>query len=80
MSENKQDLTFELAMKTLEETVRKLEAGEMSLSESIEKYKESMQLVQFCRQQLDKAELEIEQLVEGKADAGEGMMKENLNE
>jgi exodeoxyribonuclease VII small subunit len=62
--ENKQDLTFESAMKRLEEIVRKLESGELSLTESIERYKESMQLVQFCRQQLDKAELEIEQLVE----------------
>jgi exodeoxyribonuclease VII small subunit len=62
--ENKQDLTFESAMKRLEEIVRKLESGELSLTESIEQYKESMQLVQFCRQQLDKAELEIEQLVE----------------
>jgi exodeoxyribonuclease VII small subunit len=62
--ENKQDLTFELAMKRLEEIVRKLESGELSLTESIERYKESMQLVQFCRQQLDKAELEIEHLVE----------------
>ncbi|MCF8563601.1 exodeoxyribonuclease VII small subunit [Alicyclobacillus tolerans] len=64
MAENNPDLTFEQAMTRLEEIVRKLESGELSLTDSIERYRESMQLVQFCRQQLDKAELEIEQLVE----------------
>jgi len=63
--ENSQNLTFELAMKQLEDTVRKLESGELSLSDSIEQYKHSMQLVQFCRVQLDNAELEIEKLVDG---------------
>ena len=64
VAENNPDLTFEQAMTRLEEIVRKLESGELSLTDSIERYRESMQLVQFCRQQLDKAELEIEQLVE----------------
>lgn len=63
MPENNQDLTFEQAMKRLEEIVRKLETGELSLTDSIERYKEAMHLVQFCRGQLDQAELEIEQLV-----------------
>ncbi|WP_290586625.1 exodeoxyribonuclease VII small subunit [Alicyclobacillus sp.] len=61
-------LTFEQAMRRLEETVRLLETGELSLSESIERYKEAMQLVQFCRTQLDRAELEIERLL---ADEGQ---------
>ncbi|WP_303802102.1 exodeoxyribonuclease VII small subunit [Alicyclobacillus macrosporangiidus] len=56
-------LTFELAMRRLEETVRLLETGELTLSDSIERYKEAMQLVQFCRTQLDRAELEIERLL-----------------
>lgn len=55
-------LTFEEALKQLEETVRKLEAGELPLGESIEQYKLTMRLVQHCRQQLDKAELEIREL------------------
>lgn len=61
--QNNQDLTFEAAMKALEETVRKLESGELPLNEAIERYKQAMQLVQYCRTQLDRAELEIEQLV-----------------
>lgn len=62
--ESNQHLTFEDAMRRLEETVRKLESGELPLSESIERYQEAMQLVQFARAQLDQAELQIEQLVE----------------
>ncbi|MFD1675039.1 exodeoxyribonuclease VII small subunit [Alicyclobacillus fodiniaquatilis] len=60
--ENKPDWTFEQAMKRLEEIVRQLEAGELPLAESLERYQESMQLVKFCREQLDKAELQLEQL------------------
>lgn len=66
--QNNPDLTFEAAMKALEETVRKLESGELPLGESIERYKQAMQLVQYCRTQLDKAELEIEQLVGDKTE------------
>ncbi len=66
MSEgNNSDLTFESALRKLEEAVRQLESGELSLTDSIERYKESMQLVAFCRQQLDAAEFQIEQLVDG---------------
>lgn len=75
-AEASQDLTFETAMKQLEETVRKLESGELSLNESIERYKQAMVLVQYCRQQLDKAELEIEQLVDLQSDATTRPLKE----
>lgn len=63
-----QDLTFEDALKQLEEIVKKLEAGELPLSESIVQYKLSMQLVQFCRRALDKAELEVRELTDGGAE------------
>jgi exodeoxyribonuclease VII small subunit len=61
--EGEDELTFEKAMHLLEETVRRLEAGDLPLTESIERYKSAMTLVQYCRKQLDKAELEIEQLM-----------------
>ncbi len=59
------NLTFEEALKQLEDIVRKLEAGDLPLSESIVQYKLSMQLVQFCRRALDKAELEVRELTDG---------------
>ncbi|MBX5436300.1 MAG: exodeoxyribonuclease VII small subunit [Alicyclobacillaceae bacterium] len=63
-------------MKALEDTVRKLESGELSLTESIERYKQAMQLVQFCRQQLDRAEQEIERLLELEPEAAGGAASE----
>ncbi|EJY55910.1 exodeoxyribonuclease VII, small subunit [Alicyclobacillus hesperidum URH17-3-68] len=59
---SKLDLTFEQAMQRLEEIVRKLEAGDLPLDASIRAYEESMRLVAFCREQLDKAEFQLEQL------------------
>ncbi|MDP9728733.1 exodeoxyribonuclease VII small subunit [Alicyclobacillus tolerans] len=59
---NKSDLTFESAMKQLEETVRHLESGELSLADSIQRYKDAMDLVKYCREQLNEAEFQIEQL------------------
>ena len=56
------DLTFEQAMRELEETVKVLESGELGLSDSIERYRQAMSLVQFCRKELDRAQLQIEQL------------------
>lgn len=74
--ELKQDLTFEDAMKCLEDTVRKLESGELPLSDSIERYRDAMQLVQFCRTQLDQAELQIEQLIESQGSVSTEPFKE----
>ncbi|QQE81299.1 exodeoxyribonuclease VII small subunit [Alicyclobacillus sp. SO9] len=55
-------------MQSLEETIKKLESGDLPLSESIEQYKTSMQLVQYCRKQLNQAELEIEQLMDARTE------------
>jgi exodeoxyribonuclease VII small subunit len=65
---NNQNLTFEQAMQSLEETIKKLESGDLPLSESIEKYKTAMQLVQYCRKELSQAELEIEQLMDARTE------------
>lgn len=59
---NKSDWTFEQAMRRLEEIVRQLEAGDLPLDASIRAYEESMRLVKFCREQLDKAEFQLEKL------------------
>ncbi|MCL6631661.1 MAG: exodeoxyribonuclease VII small subunit [Alicyclobacillus herbarius] len=74
---NKPALTFEQALGRLEEIVRLLENGSLSLTESIERYKEAMQLVHYCRQQLDQAELEIERLVDGGQTVGHTLEGEN---
>ncbi|MBX6352934.1 MAG: exodeoxyribonuclease VII small subunit [Thermoflavifilum sp.] len=63
-AENRSDLTFEMAMQRLEETVRRLESADLPLDQAIAAYQEAMYLVKYCREQLDRAELEIAKLVE----------------
>ena len=56
-------LSFEVAFKELEETVRKLEAGELTLEESLALFERGQRLAAHCQKQLDRAELKVEQLV-----------------
>ena len=55
-------LSFEQAYAQLEETVQKLEAGNLSLEETIALYQTGMALAKRCGQQLDEAELSIKSL------------------
>lgn len=56
------DLTFEDALRELEETVTKLEAGELTLDASLELYERGQKLSAHCAQLLEKANLRVEQL------------------
>ena len=53
------NMTYEQAIKRLEEIVLLLESGEISLDESIKLYEESAKLSSFCSELLNKAELKI---------------------
>ena len=55
-------MAFEQAYRELEETVQKLEAGNLPLEEAIALYQRGMALAQYCNQQLDTAELRIKTL------------------
>ncbi|MBI1880978.1 MAG: exodeoxyribonuclease VII small subunit [Chloroflexi bacterium] len=55
-------MSFEQAYRELEETVQKLEAGNLPLEEAIALYQRGMALAQYCNQQLDTAELRIKTL------------------
>ena len=55
-------LSFEDALKRLEEIVRKLESGEASLDEAIELYSEGDRLKQQCEARLKAAQARIEQI------------------
>jgi exodeoxyribonuclease VII small subunit len=56
------DLTFEQALEQLEETVRAMEAGELSLHETTALFERGMRLANFCGDLLSKAELKITQI------------------
>lgn len=57
-------LTFEDALKRLEEIVDTLEAGEVPLEKAIDLFQDGMLLSQVCSQKLDKVEQKIETLLE----------------
>ena len=59
--------TFEQALEELEEIVARIEAGEVSLEESIEKYAEGTALIKQCRAILDAAEKKIQVLARDEA-------------
>jgi exodeoxyribonuclease VII small subunit len=59
-------LSFEAALKRLEEIVRKLESGEAPLDESIELYAEGDRLKQQCEARLQAAQARIEKIQFGR--------------
>jgi exodeoxyribonuclease VII small subunit len=61
-----QELSFEAALKRLEEIVRKLESGEASLDESIDLYSEGDRLKQQCEARLQAAQARIERIQFGR--------------
>jgi exodeoxyribonuclease VII small subunit len=60
------ELSFESALKRLEEIVRRLETGEASLDESIELYGEGDRLRQQCEARLQAAQAKIEKIQFGR--------------
>ena len=66
MEKNTEDVSFEEAMKQLEETVDSLESGALGLEESLEAFEFGMSLVRICQKKLEDAETRIAQLIETK--------------
>ncbi|HEX8449229.1 MAG TPA: exodeoxyribonuclease VII small subunit [Allosphingosinicella sp.] len=60
------ELSFEAALKRLEEIVRRLESGDSSLDESIELYGEGDRLRQLCEARLQAAQAKIEKIQLGR--------------
>ena len=67
MSEQKNEMTFELAMVRLEEIVRLLEGGNAPLDTSLALFEEGVKLVKFCNSKLDGAEQKVKMLVSGES-------------
>lgn len=59
------ELSFEEALRALEEVVRKLEGGEVPLEESIGLYERGEALRRHCQTRLDAAQARIEKIVQG---------------
>jgi exodeoxyribonuclease VII small subunit len=57
---------FETVLKKLEEVVRRLESGELSLDESLKAFEEGVKYAGFCTKKLDEAESRVEVLLKQK--------------
>jgi exodeoxyribonuclease VII small subunit len=56
-------LDFETALKNLEEIVKKLENGELSLDSALALFEEGIKLSRFCHTKLEEAERRVEILL-----------------
>ena len=56
------EMSFEEAMKELEETVTHLETGDLSLEQSLQLFERGQQLATYCNLQLETAVLKVEKL------------------
>lgn len=56
---------FEAAMAELEQIVADMEAGKLSLEESLAAYQRGAELLTFCRSRLDDAQQQVRVLEEG---------------
>lgn len=59
------EMSFEDALRALEQIVRKLESGDAMLDESITLYERGEQLRAHCQARLDAAQARIEKIVQG---------------
>ncbi|MCD8048981.1 MAG: exodeoxyribonuclease VII small subunit [Clostridia bacterium] len=57
-------MSFEKALKELEETVKKLESGDTTLEEAITLFEKGVGLTKECRKKLDEAQMKVKMITE----------------
>ena len=62
---NNDNITFEEAVARLEQIVRSMEEGKLSLDDSLKAFEEGIALVRFCNGKLDAAEQRVRILLTG---------------
>jgi len=63
---------FESALKSLEDIVVQLEAGDLTLDQALELFEEGIKVSRFCSSKLEEAERKVEVLIK----AADGTLKE----
>lgn len=58
------ELTFEKALQALQEKVKNLEGGQLSLEDSLKAFEEGVGLIRFCQGHLEKADQKVSQLMQ----------------
>ncbi len=56
--------TFESALARLEQITEEMEAGDLSLDESLKKFDEGIKLTKFCNEKLSDARAKVELLID----------------
>ena len=76
------EMSFEQAMKNLEQIAQELESGNLNLEESLAKFEEGMQLSKKCNEILENAEKKITILLEkeGKLEEENFVLNNNENQ
>jgi exodeoxyribonuclease VII small subunit len=71
MSENKPETkpSFEAALDQLQQTVKRMESGELSLEQALEHFENGVKLTRLCQEQLSSAEQRVEILMKGSENA-----------
>ncbi len=72
-------MSFEKKLTRLEEIVKKMENGELSLDESLKLFEEGVKLSRDCNKELTEAEQKVKKLVGVDAD-GEPVLEDFKNE
>lgn len=57
-------ITYEKAMKRLEQIVTKIESGEMDIDSLVANLKEAQTLVEFCKEKLTNVEAEVKKCLD----------------
>ena len=64
MATKKIEIDFEKALEQLEGIVEDLESGDLSLENSLKSFEKGIKLARQCQEQLSKAELQVQKLIE----------------
>ncbi len=62
----RKEVDFERALTELEQIVKQLEAGDLSLEKSLELFERGIKLARLCKEKLAEAELKVNQLIKEK--------------
>jgi len=59
------EMKYQKAVKRLDEIIRKIESEEIDVDELAANVKEAVSLVKLCKEKIEKAEMEVKQVVDG---------------
>ena len=65
-----ESISFEKALAEIQQIVKRMESGELSLEDSLQHFERGVQLTRLCQEQLLAAEKRVDVLVNAKTDIG----------